>query len=419
MKKINLHFAERATHQALRDMNEVLVLNIVRERQPVSRVDVAGLTGLEGSTVSKIAARLIENEFIYEEGLGLASPNGGRKKRFLHLNPEKAYAIGVDLGIHQSTAALSDFSGRILSSVVISHDRDPRSVAQALAAGIKKMAQACPHQDRIKGVGMSLIGLVDANEGRVLAAEELNWDDVPLGAMLRQALNLDLPLYFENGARLAALAEIWFGKHLSQQSQSLVFLDIGEGVGAGIVIRGQLYHGILNGAGEFGHISMDPNGPPCSCSGRGCLEVFTRDQATVRRYFELKNGRNPEQKEGQKDAAGGGQATETSIDEIVSRCLKGEPEAMEALRRTAGYLGRGLIPVIYSINPEIIVLGGAITKAWDILYPEIRRVLATQVTRFYASHVAIIPSTLEEKPSLTGAIALVLARAFTVPSLGW
>jgi predicted NBD/HSP70 family sugar kinase len=415
VKKINLHSAGRATHQALRDTNEVLVLNIVRERQPVSRVDVAGLTGLEGSTVSKIVARLIDNEFVYEEGVGVASPNGGRKKRFLHLNPEKAYAIGVDLGIHQSTVGLSNFSGRILSSVLISHDRDPLATTRSLAAGIKKMAQACPHQDRIKGVGVSLIGLVDANEGRVLAAEGLSWDDVPLGSLLRQALNLDLPLYFENGARLAALAEIWFGKHVSQQSLNLVFLDIGEGVGAGIVIRGQLYHGNLNGAGEFGHISIDPNGPACSCSGRGCLEVFTRDQATVQRYLELRKSRNKtETNELETEVA-----TEVVIEEIVARCLQGEPEAMEALRQTAGYLGRGLIPVIYSINPEIIVLGGTITKAWDIIYPEIRRVLATQVTRFYASHVSITASTLEERPSLIGAVALVLARAFSLPNLGW
>lgn len=390
------------------------MLNIVRERQPVSRVDVAGLTGLEGSTVSKIVARLIENEFVYEEGLGVASPNGGRKKRFLHLNPEKAYAVGVDLGIHQSTVALSNFSGRILSSVVAAHDRDPQSTTQALAAGIRKMVQACPRRDRIKGVGVSLIGLVDANEGRVLAAEGLSWDDVPLGSMLRQALNLDLPLYFENGARLAALAEIWFGKHISQQSQNLVFLDIGEGVGAGIVIRGQLYHGILNGAGEFGHISIDPNGPACSCSGRGCLEVFTKDQATVQRYLELRTSRSSAEVSPLASPA-----SEVAIEEIVSRCLKGEPEAMEVLRQTAGYLGRGLIPVIYSINPEIIVLGGTITKAWEIIYPEIRRVMATQVTRFYASHVSITASTLEEKPSLVGAIALVLARAFSLPSLDW
>ncbi len=108
-----------------------------------------------------------------------------------------------------------------------------------------------------------------------------------------------------------------------------------------------------------------------------------------------------------------------NIEELVDRGLDGNPRAIEALRQTATYLGRGLIPVIYSVNPEVIVLGGSVVKAWDILYPEIRRVLAAQVTRFYASHVSITPSTLESRPSLVGAVALVLARAFSIPSQGW
>jgi predicted NBD/HSP70 family sugar kinase len=226
---------------------------------------------------------------------------------------------------------------------------------------------------------------------------------------LRQALNLDLPLYFDNGARLAALAEVWLGSHTSRPPQDLVFLDVSEGVGAGIVIRGQLYHGSLNGAGEFGHISLDQSGPLCSCGGRGCLEVFASDQATIARYRELCRAENclAEIENG------------ITIEELIERGAAGNPRAIEAVRQTAGFLGRGLIPIIYSVNPEVIVLGGAITKAWEIIYPEIRRVLAAHVTRFYSSHVTIIPSTLGDKPSLAGAIALVLARAFTVPSLGW
>ena len=98
--------------------------------------------------------------------------------------------------------------------------------------------------------------------------------------------------------------------------------------------------------------------------------------------------------------------------------MQGDPKAISALRQTATYLGRGLTPVIYSLNPGVIVLGGAITEAWDIVYPEIRRVLTAQVNRFIGSRVSIIPSTLEDKPSLVGAIALVLARAFSAPGLG-
>ena len=110
---------------------------------------------------------------------------------------------------------------------------------------------------------------------------------------------------------------------------------------------------------------------------------------------------------------------EVTIKNLLAHAAAGDPRAIESLRQTAGYLGRGLIPVIYSVNPEVIVLGGTITQAWDILYPEICRVLAAQVARFFSSHVTITPSTLGEKPSLTGAIALVLARAFAAPSLGW
>ena len=244
----------------------------------------------------------------------------------------------------------------------------------------------------------------------MLSGESLGWgEDVPAGSILRQALNLDLPIYFDNGARLAALAELWLGTHTARQPHDLVFLEISEGVGAGIVIQGQLYHGFLNGAGEFGHISLDPAGPRCSCGGRGCLEVFASDVATVARYRELCRS------EGRASEARGG----ITMEEVIARAIAGNPRALEAVRQTAGFLGRGLIPIIYSVNPEAIVLGGAITKAWDIIYPEIRRVLAAQVTRFYSSHVTIIPSTLGEKPSLAGAVALVLARAFTVPSLGW
>lgn len=408
MKKLDIHNVGRATHQALRDLNEILVLNVVRERQPVSRIDIAVSTGLEGSTVSKIISRLLGNEFVYEEGIAAASPNGGRKKRFLHLNPNKACAVGVDVGLQQSTVALADFRGTVLRSAVVRNQPDPQRTVDALAKAIEKILRSSPLEDRVEGVGVSLIGLVDPAAGRVRAAESLNWgEDVPFGSMLTKALKLDLPLYFENGARLAALAEIWFGKHAGRQPQDLIFLEIGEGIGAGIVIRGQLYHGSLNGAGEFGHISLDHAGPSCPCGGRGCLEVFASDRATTERYRDMCR------------AEGSLAACDVSMEEVVSRGLQGDPKATEALRHTATYLGRGLIPIVYSLNPGVIVLGGVITKAWDIIYPEIRRVLTSQVNRVLGSGVSIIPSTLEYKPSLVGAIALVLARAFSVPSLGW
>ena len=228
-----------------------------------------------------------------------------------------------------------------------------------------------------------------------------------MGAMLRKALDMDIPMYFENGAWLGALAETWFGKH-ARPPRNLVFLDIGEGIGSGIIIRGQFYHGSMNGAGEFGHISLHPEGPSCSCGARGCLEAYAADPATVQRYQELRQARRD---------AGASDVSSTTIDEVIGRALQGEPEAVESLQEKAVYLGRGLMPVVYSLNPEVIILGGPVTRAWDFVHPIMVRELSQRVPRFYMDHLTLIPTTLEYRPSLVGAIALVLARSFAVPSI--
>ena len=407
MRKIDLQRLAPANHRVLRDMNEVMVLNVVREKQPISRIEIAELTGLEGSTVSKIVSRLVADNLVLEEGVGEASPKGGRKKRYLHINPHKACAIGVDLRPGGYSVALSDFTGQILRCVELESRTDPRVAVAEIALAIKDVLRECC-SEAIEGIGVSLVGLVDPKEGRVLAGEGLGWgEDVPVGSMLKEALAMDLPIYYENGAWLGALAEIWFGRH-ARPPRDLVFLDIEEGIGAGIIIRGQLYHGSLHGAGEFGHISLHPEGPPCSCGARGCLEAYAADPVTVQRYKER---RLSESKPPDPIQQG------VTIKDVVARALDGDPEAIDALRETASYLGRGLVPVIYSVNPELIVLGGAVARAWDIIYPVMMHELAQRASRFYLDHLSLIPTTLEARPSLVGAIALVLARAFAVPAV--
>jgi predicted NBD/HSP70 family sugar kinase len=407
MRKMDIGHLAPANHRVLRDINEVMVLNVIREKEPISRIEIAELIGLEGSTVSKIVARLVADSLVYEEGVGEASPQGGRKKRYLHINPNKACAIGVDFRPSGYTVALSDFRGQIQCSVDLPACRDPREAIAAIAAQVKKILSFCSGET-VEGIGVSLVGLVDPREGRVLAGEGLGWgEDVPVGSMLRQELNMDLPMYFENGAWLGALAETWFGKH-ARPPRNLVFLDIGEGIGSGIIIRGQFYHGSMNGAGEFGHIPLHPEGPLCSCGARGCLEAYAADPATVQRYEGLCRSRRE---------AGSTRVAGTTIEEVIARALEGETEAVESLQEKAAYLGRGLMPVIYSLNPEVIVLGGPITKAWDMVHPIMIRELAQRVPRYYLDNLLVIPTTLENRPSLVGAIALVLARSFAVPSI--
>ncbi len=405
MRKMDIRNLAPANHRVLRDINEVMVLNVIREKQPISRIEIAGLIGLEGSTVSKIVTRLLSDGLIYEEGVGEASPQGGRKKRYLHINPHKACAIGVDFRPSGYTVALSDFRGRILESVDLPSQPDPHSAVAGIAANIRKMLDSCGGET-IEGVGVSLVGLVDPKEGRVRAADGLGWgEDVPVGAMLRSELAMDIPMFYENGAWLGALAETWFGKH-ARPPRNLVFLDICEGIGSGIIIRGQFYHGSMNGAGEFGHIPLHPEGPACSCGARGCLEAYASDPATVERYQALCHSRR-----------GSPRVFGTTIDDVIARALVGEPEAVEVLKEKATYLGRGLMPVVYALNPEVIIIGGPVTRVWSLIHPIMLGELAQRIPRYYLDNLTLIPTTLENRPSLVGAIALVLARSFAVPNI--
>jgi predicted NBD/HSP70 family sugar kinase len=374
----------------------------------VSRIETAELIGLEGSTVSKIVARLLEDQLIYEEGLGEASPQGGRKKRFLHINPRKTCAVGIDLHPGGCSVAVSDFNGKILHSEELPASENPREAVASIARCVRNLTKQCSGEN-IGGIGVSLVGLIDPREGRVLAGEGLGWGpDVPVGAMLEKELSLELPIYYENSAWLCALAEIWFGKH-TRPPRNLVFLDVGEGIGGGIVIRGQLYHGSLNGAGEFGHIPLNPEGPVCSCGAQGCLEAYAAEPATVQRYDRIRRSRRQDPEHTKEPS---------SVNEIVRLAAGGETDAVETLKQTAAYLGRGLVSVVYSINPEVIVLGGPIVRAWDTIQPVIQRELSARISSYYLEHLTITPTTLSARPSLVGAIALVLARTFAVPSVG-
>jgi predicted NBD/HSP70 family sugar kinase len=409
MKKIDLKKFKTADHRILRDINEVIALNIIRERQPVSRVYISETTGLEEGTISRIVQRFLRQGLVYESGVGSSTPAGGRKPRFLHINPTKRCAIGVDIGAVETLLALSDLNGHLQQLKRIPNTRNPHQFLLVLADEISALIRLAKPYHEFGGVGVSLIGLLDIEDGIILEGQNLGWgENVEVGKILRSRIGRDVPVFFENGARLSALGEIWFGStHLSGY-RDVVFVDVSEGVGTGIIINGQLHRGIQNGAGEFGHICIDPAGPRCSCGNHGCFEVFASDLATVDRFLKkLKNA---------------GKASRSSqslydMGRIVELARNGHPQALEALKETAHYLGLGLAPVVYGLNPEAIVIGGKIAEAWPLVAAVVKDALATRVSPLYLRNTKILASTLHVKPCLMGAIALVLAQEFAAPDI--
>jgi predicted NBD/HSP70 family sugar kinase len=406
VRKIDLSDFKTADHRILRDINEVIVLNVIRERQPIPRVSIAEITGLEEGTISRIVHRFLQQGLVYESGVGTSTPAGGRKPRFLHINPSKRCAIGVDVGSTETLLALSDLNGHLHRVKRIPNNRHPVQLLGTVAEQVLDLYKQASPRSELGGVGVSLVGLVDHETGTVCESQILGWGKrVEVGNILKAKLG-GVSLYFDNGARLSALGEIWFGTTHLSGFRNVVFIEVSEGIGTGIVVNGQLYRGAHNGAGEFGHVCVDSAGPKCACGSRGCLEAFASDVATVERFLS-KSEVKPN----------GGRSENSRIDmaAIVDLVRKGRAEALEALRETAHYLGLGLAPIIYGLNPEAIVIGGALAEAWDLVEPDIRTACAQRVSPLLLENTKIFPSTIHVRPSLMGAIALVLAQSFAAP----
>ncbi len=402
MNRIAIRNLKSANQSLLRDINEVSVLRLIRERQPISRIAIAEMTGLEPGTVTRILQRFARGGLISETGVGPSTPLGGRKPRYVTLNPGRDSVIGVDLGARETLLALSDFNGRIQDFRRISNTPDPDATLGAVAADLLLMMQRANSYTAFGGIGVGLIGLINCEDGVILEGENMGWPEpIEVGRILRSKIR-DVPLYFENAARLSAMGEIWFGSLRLSGVRDMVFLQIDDGVGTGIIIDGQIYTGYCNGAGEFGHVCIDPQGPRCSCGSNGCLEAFASDLATTKRYL---------QKCGASDGSG------INMQFIVDLANKGDPYALAALRETGHYLGLGLAPIIYGLSPQKIVIGGAIARAWPLLEQEVWNACALRVSEPFRRNTTLVASATQYKASLMGAISLVLAQNFAVPHL--
>ncbi|HXG68052.1 MAG TPA: ROK family protein, partial [Blastocatellia bacterium] len=284
MRKLNFDNLHTASKGRMRDINEVIVLNLIRDQQPISRVDITRITGLQMSTVTVITRRLMSKGLIYEQGV--APSKGGRKPRLLGLNAEKVCVFGVDIGVTETTLALSDFNGTILHREEFPTDRRPQPFLDRLLDSIERLLNSWRDKVEFEGVGISATGIIDAARGRIIFSPNLGWQDVEIREIFSQRLGL--PVHVENDARASALAEVWTGRGRHTGSENLVFVTVNEGVGSGIIVNGQLYRGSSDGAGEFGHLSLDQSGPLCNCGNRGCWELFASDRATVQRFLDLR-----------------------------------------------------------------------------------------------------------------------------------
>ncbi|HEX8352470.1 MAG TPA: ROK family transcriptional regulator [Pyrinomonadaceae bacterium] len=391
-RRIDLKRIHTAHFGTMRAINRQIVLNYVRDRGPISRAEIARRTALQRSTISEIVDSLLVEGLVEEIGSGRST--GGRCPTLLALRASGAAAVGVDIGPARTTVAACDLAGCVLEREEFETDHDfGRTLARAAAAAGRLLGR---NPGKIEGVGVSLPGLVDPSAGRLIYVPYFNWRDLDVARPLEAATGLKVAV--DNDANAAALAELWFGRAEVSEARDFIMVFIAEGVGTGLIFDRQIYRGEGGAAGEFGHMVIGERAPvPCSCGGYDCWEAFASGRAAVERYARLAD-----------DAA---EARQLSFAQLIDRALGGEAAAREALSETARYLGKGISNLVVGFSPEIVVVGGAITRAWELVSDILADAVKRSVRRDLPA-ARITPSTIGDEASLMGALSLVLADKF-------
>jgi predicted NBD/HSP70 family sugar kinase len=368
-----------ASNRIARQINRNLIFNQIRTKQPISRADLARTSGLQRSTVSLIVEELLGEHWIVEGPVG--DIPRGRKPTFLNLNGKRG-VLALDIHPAQTTLAVTDLGGKIISLDSIELPSNPQKVIGVILGAIRKMLQA--HRDHsFEGIGINLPGRFDPNVERSIFAPNVDWPIGRIKSRVEKATGL--PVVVDNVANACALSEVWFG--YSDGSRDLVAVNVSEGIGTGIFANGRLLRGEAGVAGEFGHVQLDPAGLRCACGGKGCWETVASNRAGMRYYAEIAGKPVP------------------SFDALLQLALAGDPAGKQAIDKMCEALGRGIHMIALALAPSEIVVVGDITTIWHLAGPMIE----TEMCRYPLVRTPKLrPAREGSKARLRSAVALIM-----------
>ncbi|MFL5580190.1 MAG: ROK family protein [Gemmatimonadaceae bacterium] len=404
MRKINTRSFRLATRSTVHEVNRQIVLNLVRENAPISRAELARRMGVHRSALTGIVRELVDTGIVYERGT--AATARGRRPTLLDLRTHERLAAAADVRPERTTLAIADFGGRVVARDAFDTPRSPEALAEVLSERLNRLLLTwADGPASCEGVGVVVPGMVDRRAGRILYSPRLGWRDVELRETMRD--RLPAPVYVESAPIACALARLWLSPEQTRDVKSFAYVSVSDGVGVGIVVNGETLRGDAHTAGEFGHVSLDPNGPECACGNKGCWEAFTCNSTTLARYAE-KLGKRP----GSKPIPG------LTVEEVARRALRGESAAVAAVEETGWYIGKGLVTLVSALNPGRIYVGGEVTAAWEILERPIRQALAEGSLTPATRATPVVPDGNPAEYRVLGAVALVAAPTFAAPRIG-
>jgi len=388
-----------ADQTTVRRANLGVVLRRVAAAGSQSRAQIAADTGLTRGTVSSLVSELIELELLRETGETTLPRGIGRPGVALEL-ADVVVGVGLEVNVDYVAVSVEDLTGAVRYERRAYRDNRGSAPGPVLDRLARAAAAALDAVDRdglrTIGVSVAVPGLVEEASGTVVLAPNLGWQDLPVAAELEERLGL--PVHVENESNLAALAEHWTGAAVGIDDFMCVFGEIG--VGGGIVLGGRLFRGSHGFGGEFGHVSVDPDGAPCACGSRGCVETLVGQEAIARAA-------------GVASPAAG--RSRSLTDELVRQAETGSPEAVRALADAGRSLGIALASTFNLFDFQAVVLGGCFGPLAPWLAGEVRRTLAERSLAARSGSFVVLSSAFGDGAAVRGAAALSLHRVLDAP----
>lgn len=373
----------------IREQNETLVLSTIILHPLISRATISQLTGLNKASTSAIVKKLIEESLIIETGMGDSTTAGGRKPILLELNKNAGCSLSIDLGYDYVSSMLTNLYGEVLEH---RKERDifirKESVIEKVLEIVDSYQVLFAHTTfQLVGVTLAIHGIV--YQDKILFTPYYDLDQLDLASQLQKAL--PVPVYLENEANLTALAETSF----STTKPNLISMSIHSGIGAGIIINGELYHGKNGQSGEVGHMILYPYGLPCPCGNHGCLEQYCSEKAVVQQYRTLKNNQT------------------LTLQNLAEEYFSDDEETIELAKKAALEISIGIRNIISDYAPEAVYINSPLTRKLPFLIDLIKSHMSSK----FSKDIPIFDSELGSKASLLGAAVMNLQNFFHIPNL--
>lgn len=387
--------------EEVKEQNLSLILKLMHKLNVCSRAQLAEMSGLKQSTITNIINRFMDCGIVNETGSFIGKK--GRRSIGVELNNELYRVIGVRLSRSAYSVGRFDVNGGIEQEIrrSVRADSSVENVLDEIERDIRELVASS--QQKVVAIGMAVPGPYLANDSRILLITGARkWENVNFKKDF--ASRFDIPFYIEHDANAGVMAEWWYGERRLEQ-ETYLYVAAGSGIGAGIIINGQVFHGTMGIAGEIGHITINCNGLTCSCGKKGCLEMYASSSAVCRDISRMVAS-------GRQSTLG----TDPEFEQAVEAYHAGDPAAREAFFRSAEYLGIGISSMIYAYNPGIIIIGDDMARGGAEYLEQVKKAAKQWTLPEIYEGTRIYLSSFSNDPAWVGAAALAIEKSFQQPS---